>query len=57
MPGNLEFKKSSKLAALLQHSGKKDEEYKIPIYMEKDLDVTKLINPSVNKGKSVILIP
>ncbi len=43
------------LAALLEHARQKAEEYGIPIYVEKDLLVTRLFSPTVAQGKTVIL--
>ena len=43
------------LAVLLPHAEQKAQEYGIPIYVEKDLLVTKLFSPTVAEGKIVIL--
>jgi hypothetical protein len=43
------------LAVLLPHAENKAEEYGIPIYVEKDLLVTKLFSPTIAQGKTVIL--
>jgi hypothetical protein len=43
------------LAVLFPHAEQKAEEYGIPIYVEKDLLVTKLFSPTVAEGKTVIL--
>jgi hypothetical protein len=43
------------LSALLEHARLKAEEYGIPIYVEKDLLVTRLFSPTIAQGKTVIL--
>jgi hypothetical protein len=43
------------LSVLLKHAEQKAIEHGIPIYVEKDLIVTKLFSPTVAKGKTVIL--
>jgi hypothetical protein len=43
------------LSTLLDHAEQKAKEYGIPIYVEKDLIVTKLFSPTVAEGKTVIL--
>ena len=43
------------LSVLLPHAQKKADEFGIPIYVEKDLLVTKLFNPLIAQGKTVIL--
>ncbi|UCE40290.1 MAG: hypothetical protein JSV17_12605 [Candidatus Aminicenantes bacterium] len=43
------------LAVLLPHAEQKAKEYRIPIYVEKDLLVTPLFSPTVARGKTVIL--
>jgi hypothetical protein len=40
---------------LLEHAQQKAEEYAIPIFVEKELLVTRLFSPSVAEGKTVIL--
>jgi len=40
---------------LLKHAQQKAEEYAIPIYMEKELLVTRLFSPTIAEGKTVIL--
>jgi hypothetical protein len=40
---------------LLEHAQQKAEEYGIPIYVEKELLVTRLFSPRVAEGKTVIL--
>jgi hypothetical protein len=43
------------LAVLLPHAEQKAEEFGIPMYVEKDLLVTKLFSPTIAQGKTVIL--
>lgn len=43
------------LSTLLDHAEQKAKEYGIPIYVEKDLIVTKLFSPTIAEGKTVIL--
>ena len=43
------------LVALIRHARQKAEEYTIPIYVEKDLIVTKLFSPTLAEEKTVIL--
>jgi hypothetical protein len=43
------------LSVLLPHAQKKADEFGIPIYVEKDLLVTKLFSPLIAQGKTVIL--
>ncbi len=43
------------LTVLLPHAEQKAQEYGIPIYVEKDLLVTKLFSPTIAQGKTVIL--
>jgi hypothetical protein len=40
---------------LLEHAQQKADEYGIPIYVEKELLVTRLFSPTVAEGKTVIL--
>lgn len=43
------------LSVLLPHAEQKAQEYGIPLYVERDLLVTKLFSPTVAQGKTVIL--
>lgn len=43
------------LSALLKHAEQKAEEFGIPIYVERDLLVTRLFSPDVAESKTVIL--
>jgi hypothetical protein len=43
------------LSALLSHAEQKAEEFGIPIYVERDLLVTRLFSPTIAQGKTVIL--
>jgi hypothetical protein len=43
------------LSVLLKHAEQKATEYGIPLYVEKDLLVTKLFSPTIAHGKTVIL--
>lgn len=46
---------NGEMVVLWEHAQQKAEEYAIPIYVEKELLVTRLFSPTVAEGKTVIL--